>query len=254
MKKLLAVILSFIMLFSLTGCGERGYDSEEVKKAGKLVVGVTEFAPMNYMENGEWTGFDTEFARLFAKEKLGVEVEFVEIIWDTKFEVLEDYTVDCIWNGMTLSSEANEKASVSDSYLRSAQMLVTKAELAGNYKDGYDIKDLKFGAEKGSAAEECLVRAGYKKVVFKETQTDAIEAVIAGETDAAVVDITLADAMIGQGKKYPQLAKVFEFSNEVYAVAFRKGSDLTEMLNEFMDEIRDEELLQLANKYGLTLA
>jgi len=254
MKKLLAIILSLIMLFSFVGCGERDYDSQEVKKAGKLLVGVTQFAPMNYIENGEWTGFDTEFARLFAKEKLGVEVEFVEIVWDEKFKVLEDCTVDCIWNGMTNSEEANKKASVSDAYLRNAQMLVTKAELAGNYKDGYDIRNLKLAVEKGSAAEECLVRTGYKDVAFKQTQIAAVESVINGQADGAVVDVTLVNAMIGEGKKYPQLAKVFDFSGEVYSVAFRQGSDLTEMLNDFIDEIRDEELLQLANKYGLTLA
>ena len=79
MKKLLALLLILIMSLSLIGC-KRGSDLEEIKKANKIVVGITYYEPVNFKVNGEWTGFDTEFARLFAKE-LGVEIEFKEISW-----------------------------------------------------------------------------------------------------------------------------------------------------------------------------
>ena len=54
-------------------------DLAYIQANGKLVVGITDFAPMDYQdENGEWIGFDADMAKAFAKS-LGVEAEFVEI-------------------------------------------------------------------------------------------------------------------------------------------------------------------------------
>ncbi len=254
MKKILSIILCIALIFAFAGCTEkRGTDLEEVQKAGKLVVGITDYAPMNYKIDGEWTGFDTEFATLFAKE-LGVEVEFVEIIWADRYTALDEYKIDCIWNAMTIMPMYQTNYSVSDPYVLCGQVLVMKADVVDNYENGYDVRKLKFALEKGSAGESCIVdREGFKNVVLKPTQQDALAAVAKGEADAAVVDVIIADMLVGKGKQFPQLAKGFDYSSEYCGVAFRKDSDLTEKLNEFMDEIRDEELIELANKYGLTL-
>ena len=253
MKKFLVFMLCLALAFSFLGCEMRGYDSEEVKKAGKLLVGVTEFEPMNYKVDGEWTGFETEFAKLFAKEKLGVEVEFVEIVWSERFQLLEDCKIDCIWNGASLTEAVKERADFSKSYIKNAQVIVAKADKIDDYVDGYAIKDLTVVVEEGSTAQECLERSGQKNVSFVESQMKALDCVELGEKDIAVVDLTLANAVLGKVKKYENLKKGFDISKETCAVGFRKGSDLTEMLNDYISEIWDEELLELANKYDLTL-
>ena len=255
MKKLLAIVLSLVMLLSFAGCGAEKTDSEVIKDNGKIIVGITDYAPMDYKEKGsdEWTGFDAEFARLFAKE-LGVEVEFIEIDWDNKFIELDAGTIDCVWNGMTITDEAKANASVSNPYVRNAQVLVMKADKVANYTNGEQAKDLKFAVEKGSAGADCAEREGYKNVTEVDTQSTALMEVEAGTADATIIDITMANAMTGEGTSYADLAKGFEYSSEEYGVAFRQGSDLTEMLNEFMASIKDTDLTKLAEKYELTLA
>ncbi|MBE6786724.1 MAG: transporter substrate-binding domain-containing protein [Ruminococcaceae bacterium] len=255
MKKLLAIVLSLVMLLSFAGCGAQKPDSELIKDNGKIVVGITDYAPMDYKEKGsdEWTGFDAEFARLFAKE-LGVEAEFIEIDWDNKFMELESKSIDCVWNGMTITDEAKLNASVSNAYVKNAQVLVMKADKVADIKKAEDAKDLKFAVEKGSAGADCAKEAGYKNIVEVGTQGDALMEVKAGTADATIIDITMANAMTGEGTSYVELAKGIEYSSEEYGVAFRKESDLTEKLNEFMASIKDGELKKLAEKYQLTLA
>ena len=85
-----------------------GSDVDYVKEKGKLVVGITEFEPMDYQnESGEWIGFDADMAKAFA-ESLGVDAEFVVIDWDNKILELDGKTIDCVWNGMTLTDEVTE--------------------------------------------------------------------------------------------------------------------------------------------------
>lgn len=251
MKKFLAIILSLLMLYLMCGC-ERGSDSEEVKNSGKLVVGVTVCEPMNYKVNGKWTGFDTEFAQLFAKEKLGVEVEFVEIDWSNRYNLLNEFEIDCIWNGMTIDTMQQAEYSVSDSYARNSQILVMMADRVSNFKNGYDVRKLIFATEKGSAGHLCAEREGFENLEFK-TQHEALKAVSTGMADAAIVDYTLAQVVVGEGKAYSNLATGFPFSDETYGVCFRKNSDLTKLVDEYIKEHRDKELFELSQKYGLTL-
>lgn len=255
MKKLLAIILSLVMLLSFAGCGAEKADSDVIKDNGKIIVGITDYAPMDYKEEGsdEWTGFDAEFARLFAKE-LGVEAEFIEIDWDNKFIELEAGTIDCVWNGMTITDEAKANASVSNAYVKNAQVLVMKADKVADIKATEDAKDLKFAVEKGSAGADCAKAAGYQNITEVDTQSTALMEVEAGTADATIIDITMANAMTGEGTSYADLAKGIEYSSEEYGVAFRKDSDLTEKLNTFMAEIKDGDLKALAEKYSLTLA
>ncbi len=255
MKKLLAIVLSLVMLLSFAGCGAEKTDSEAIKDNGKIVVGITEYAPMDYKEKGsdEWIGFDADFARLFAKE-LGVDAEFIEIDWDNKFIELESGTIDCVWNGMTITDEAKANASVSNAYVKNAQVLVMKADKVADIKTVEDAKDLKFAVEKGSAGAACAKDAGYKNITEVDTQSTALMEIQSGTADATIIDITMANAMTGEGTSYADLAKGIEYSSEEYGVAFRKDSDLTQKLNDFMASIKDSDLKALAQKYELTLA
>ena len=230
-------------------------DADYVIANGKLIVGITDYAPMDYKdENGEWTGFDAEFAKLFAEE-LGVECEFFVIAdWGKKFFELESKNIDVVWNGMTITEEALSNAAVSDPYVINAQVVVMNKDEVSKYADAESMKDLTFAVEEGSAGQSVATEAGLT-TISKQDQAGALMEVAAGTADACVIDITMANAMTGEGTDYADLAAGISLSSEEYGVAFRKGSDLADKLNTFMEALKaDGTLQQLAEKYELTLA
>ena len=126
-------------------------DVAYVQDKGTLVVGMTDFAPMDYRdENGEWIGFDADMAKAFA-DYLGVEVEFLEINWDNKLMELDTKGVDAIWNGMTITDEVTNGASVSEPYCNNGQVVVLPADKAADYQDVESLSGLSFAVENGSA-------------------------------------------------------------------------------------------------------
>lgn len=107
---------------------EADSDVEYIKNKGTFIVGITEFAPMDYKDdNGNWIGFDADMAKLVA-EKLGVEVQFVVIDWDMKILELNSKNIDAVWNGMTLTPEVTESMNCTNAYCNNAQVVVLKAE------------------------------------------------------------------------------------------------------------------------------
>ena len=258
MKKLIAVMLVLVLMLSLAACGAKdsGSDLKAIQKKGKIVVGITDYAPMDYKdENGEWTGFDAEFAQLFAKE-LGVECEFYIIAdWGKKFLELETQQIDAVWNGMTITEEATSNSSVSDPYVINAQVVVMKADVVGNYADPASMNGLTIAVENGSAGQDAANGIAGANVVALQDQAAALLEVKAGTADACVIDITMAYAMTGEGTDYADLAPGLSLTKELYGVSFRKGSDLTAAFNEFMAGLKADGTLQaLADKYDLTLA
>ncbi len=256
--KIISIVLTMVMLLALcTACGENkaASDFEYVSGNKKMVIGYTVYAPMNYEEDGKLVGFDTEFAEAVC-EKLGVEPEFVVIDWDNKFLELESKSIDCIWNGMTITDEAKLNASVSKAYVKNAQVVVMDKSKADAYKTAEDMKDLKFVAEAGSAGEAAIKDNGLDKNYTEvAAQSDALLEVMSGSADACVIDITMANAMTGEGTSYASLTSVCELTTEEYGIAFRKESDLTEKVNTIMDELKaDGTLEDIAKKYNLTLA
>ena len=171
-------------------------DVDYVKANGKMIIGITDYEPMNYKdEEGNWTGFDTEFA-LAVCEKLGVAAEFVEIDWDNKFVALESKAIDCIWNGMTISEDVLKNTSCSAAYVKNAQVVVMGKSAAENYTDAASMADLSFAVESGSAGASAAEENGLKNVVEVGTQTDALLEVKSGSCDACIIDLTMANAMV----------------------------------------------------------
>ena len=258
MKKVIALILALVLAAAcFAGCGsKKDSDLAYVKDNGKLIVGITDYAPMDYKdESGNWTGFDAEFAELVAKE-LGVEVEFFVLSdWEQKFYELETKNIDAVWNGMTITEEAKLNASVSDPYVINAQVVVMKADAVGSYTSPESLKGLRFAVENGSAGALALDDIGITDYVAVQDQTSAVMEVAAGTSDACVIDITMAYAMTGPGTSYADLGVGISLTSEEYGIAFRKDSDLTAKVNEIMKKlIADGTLPALAEKYGLTLA
>ena len=279
MKKMFALMLAMLMVFTcFAACGAQTpaadaptadaptadapaadapkTDLDEIKAKGVLVVGITDYAPMDYKdENGNWTGFDAEFAMMFAEE-LGVECEFFVIAdWGKKFLELDTKQIDAVWNGMTITEEALLNASVSNPYVVNAQVLVMKSDVVGNYADAASIVDLTVAVENGSAGQAAAEEAGVKDIVLVQDQAAALMEVAAGTSDACVIDITMANAMTGEGTSYADLAAGISLTSEEYGVGFRKESDVTAKFNAFMDKlIADGTLQALADKYSLTLA
>ena len=279
MKRLVSAFLAGAMALSLAACGgaaststaasasasasgsaavsqTAGSDLDYIKGKGKLVIGYTVYEPMNYTDaDGNFTGFDTELATAVC-EKLGVEPEFVEINWDTKVVELDAKSIDCIWNGMTLTDDIMANTATTKAYAKNAQVVVVKDDT--DYSSTADLVGKTVVAEAGSAGEaaiegdENLAQADY---VSKSVQTDCLMEVAAGTADAAVLDLTLANAMIGEGTDYASLKIVDELNAEEYGVAFRKGSDAAAAVDAAFDELKADGTMQaLADKYDLALA
>lgn len=254
MKKI-AWILS--VLLAVTACmlpALAETDSEYVKAKGVLVVGITDFEPMDYKnENGEWIGFDADMAKAFA-DSLGVQAEFVEIDWDNKVLELNGKSIDCVWNGMTLRPEVTEAMETANAYANNAQVVVLPVDKAANYADVAALSGLTFAVEAGSAGEEEIDKLGYAKTAVS-SQANALMEVAAGTSDAAVIDALMAAAMVGEGTGYAQLTYTLPLNSEEYGVGFRKGSDLAEMLNAFQATVyADGSMMALAEIYGVQAA
>ena len=227
-------------------------DVAYVQDKGTLVVGMTDFAPMDYKdeETGEWIGFDADMAKAFA-ESLGVEAEFLEINWDNKLMELDTKGIDVIWNGMTITDEVTNGASVSEPYCKNGQVVVLPADKAEDYQDVDSLSALSFAVENGSAGAAQLDALGLTYIA-KTTQADALMEVASGASDACVIDLLMAGAMIGEGTSYPELTYTVQLNNEEYGVAFRKGSDLTEAFNSFWKEAYDAgTVMEVATTYGV---
>ena len=291
MKKWMAVMLAGMMTAaSLGGCGSTGSTAETetpaeetgtaetdasdaasedaaaedsaagesdmayVQEKGTLVVGITDFAPMDYKdENGEWIGFDADMAKAFA-ESLGVEAEFVEIDWDNKILELDGKTIDCVWNGMTLTEDVLSAMECSNAYCNNAQVVIVPADVADQYQDEESLADLTFAVEAGSVGEEQVQALGLNYTPVT-AQSDALMEVAAGTSDAAVIDSLMAAAMVGEGTGYEDLTYTIGLNSEEYGVGFRKGSDLAAALNDFFaSSYADGTMESVAETYGVQAA
>lgn len=265
-KFILSIILAVLLIFTITACGnEQGevenaekLDSEVIKDKGKIVIGITYFEPMDFQdEDKNWIGFDAELAKMFAEE-LELEVDFQEINWATKEVELQAGTIDAIWNGLTWSEERAEQMGMSEAYLTNEQILVVPKGQAKNYNSLEDLKGKNIAVESGSAGQDYLDNElkDLAIPVEKEIQLDALTECVAKTVDGCIVDEIMARYLINkEGSNFSDLEIVeglLDSEEETYSVAFRKGSDLIEKVNEFFKAAQaDGRLKKLAEKYNL---
>lgn len=254
MKKKISAIAIIVAMVTvmLAGCGAGSSksDIDYIKGKGTLIVGITDFAPMDYQEGGEWVGFDADLARLVA-EDLGVEIKFVEIDWDNKILELDNKSIDVVWNGMTLTEEVASAMACTKPYLNNAQTVVVKADQAAQYQTIDDVKGLKFAVEAGSAGEAAAEENGFDYTSVT-SQADTLMEVEAGTSDASIIDSLMAGAMVGEGTSYADLTHTVDLTTEEYVVGCRKGSDLAAYIDEEIKKYTDEGKMQsLASEYGV---
>jgi len=235
-----------------TNAESGGSDLEYIQKKGTLVVGITEFQPMDYMDsNGEWIGFDADMAKAFA-ESLGVEAEFQLIQWGAKVLELDGRNIDVAWNGMTLTKEVTSAMSCSNPYFDNAQVVIVPKDKAADYQTVESLKDASFAVESGSAAQEQAKINGFTYTEVLDQATALLE-VSTGTSDAAIIDYLMATVMTGEGTSYENLTTTVSLNSEQYGVGFRKGSDLTEKLNEFFKTSYEDGTMQkIAETYHIT--
>lgn len=281
MKKMISAVMAGAMAVSMIACGgaassapiassasaassavssaaasseATGSDMEYVKNKGKLVVGITDFEPMDYKsDSGEWIGFDADLAKAFA-QSLGVEADFVEIDWDNKLLELNGKSIDCVWNGMTLIDEVTSSMECSNAYCNNAQVVVLPVDMAEKYQTVESLSDLNFAVESGSAGEAAAKELGLNFTPVSN-QASALMEVAAGTSGAAIIDSLMAGAMVGEGTSYDKLTYTLPLSDEKYGVGFRKGSDLAAALNDFFAASKEDGSMQtLAETYGVQAA
>ena len=288
-KKFWALLLALAMVLALAACGGKDASSDKsgdtgtsaaapedqtsgdagseqkdsdsdlayVQNKGTLVVGMTDFAPMDYRDaNGNWIGFDADMASAFA-ESLGVKVEFQEITWDYKVMELDAKSIDCVWNGMTLNDEVKAAMDTGNAYCLNAQVLVVPADKAADFESLTSLEGLNVAVESGSAGEDAAEALGASTTAVAK-QADALMEVSAGTADAAVIDLLMAGAMIGEGTNYANLTYTVNLNtaqgleSEEYGVGFRKGSDLVAAWNDFWSAaIADGSVLETGTTYGV---
>lgn len=270
-KRVLAGICAALMSLSIVACGSEeatnntteqastkgseavtaDSDLEYIKGKGTLIVGITDFAPMDYKDdNGEWIGYDADLAKKVA-ESLGVEVEFVEIDWDNKILELQNKSIDVVWNGMTLTPEVTNAMECTDPYLNNAQVVVVSSDKAAEVTTVEKAAQLSFAVESGSAGEAAAEENGFNYVAVK-SQADAVMEVSAGTSDACIIDLLMAGAMVGEGTSYDSLTHTVELTTEEYGIGCRKGSDLAAYINDELKALyEDGTMEEIANTYGV---
>ncbi len=267
--KLLVVFLTLAMAISMMACSsaastnsnldeKKSEDSEEgdsdtayIKDKGTLIVGITDFAPMDYKDdNGDWIGYDADLAKKVA-ESMGVEVEFVEIDWDNKILELENKSIDVVWNGMTLTPEVTNAMECTNAYCNNAQVVVVNSDVADKINSVEAASKLSFAVESGSAGEAAANENSFNYVAVK-SQSDAVMEVAAGTSDACIIDLLMAGAIVGEGTSYPDLTHTVELTTEEYGIGCRKGSDLASYINEQLKAMYDDGTMEeIATKYGV---
>jgi polar amino acid transport system substrate-binding protein len=142
----------------------------DVVASKKLIVGYTEFAPIAYHDgdgaDAKFVGFDIDLAKavvayLNKTYSVEIEIEFELIDWNQKEALLENGTIDLVWNGMTITDERVENMAMSIPYLANKQVPIVKKSDAANYGKNKDELIAKATeaiviVEKGSAGEEIV--------------------------------------------------------------------------------------------------
>lgn len=273
MKKLnlkaMAAAMAAVLTLGVAGCSSESASSDassgngssvstedlslqKVKDAGKLILGLdATFKPMGYTdENNEIVGFDIDCAEEVCK-RLGVELVKQPINWDTLTTDLNVGKCDCVWNGLSINEERQEKMNLTDPYMKNAMVFVVKGDSTVEKMD--DLKGKKISVQNGSSAQTILEACDIKDDITISpiaTNVEALQQLELGVVDAVFLDEVVADYEIkNSGKDYKKLAEGLE--EEEYAIAFRKDDQaLRDAVQQTLSEMKaDGKLAEISTKW-----
>ena len=217
----------------------------DIRQKGTLVIGLDDtFAPMGFRdESGELVGFDIDLANAVC-EQLGVTAEFQPIDWDSKEMALAAGTIDCVWNGMSITPERQEAMSLSQAYLNNKIVILCKEGVTIEAKE--DLANYNIGIQAGSAALEAVQadEALYAAIEGQLTEYPTYDEVIL-DVQAGRLDCMIIDEVYG-GYKNAQLGGIFtvapvDFGDDLYAIGFRKAdAELTQAVNEALNALIED--------------
>lgn len=236
MKKLitltLTLILSIVACFSLTACG-----------------------------GDKFTGFDIELARevvdyLNDEYDVDLEIEFTEIDWDSKEALLENGTIDLVWNGMTITPARAENMTISLPYLYNKQVAVVRVADVNTYTSVASMAGANVGAESGSAGEGVIADQNIgAEYISADSQLDALMALDNGSIDVAIIDSVMAGYYTSTGVYKDKMVIVnnLVLAQEEYGIAAKKGNEsFMAKINEALLALIDGAYAEVAEDFGLT--
>lgn len=251
MKKIISIILCLTMLFgatlALTSCQKKGKTLAEVQEAGKLVVATSpDFPPFENLEGGEVVGIEIDIMNLICEE-LGVELELVQIPFDSVLPGVQTAKYDVGVSGITVTPEREKNTLFSDVYYIAAQSIVVRADSEINSKA--DLEGKKISVQLGTTAEDFCLEEGYT-VDSYEANPEAKTALTSGKVEAWVVDNLTAIQMC-EGDDSVRILNE-SMTEEPYAFAFCFGSeDLVDAINDILNELIDNgTVANIFAKYG----
>ena len=251
MKRVISLCLTAAMMMSFVGCGasknepvvdelDHGLGNEPAVTAegevpqlgGKIIVGLDdEFPPMGFRdENNEIVGFDIDLAKA-AAEKLGSEIEFQPIDWDTKELELENGNIDLIWNGLTITDERTAAMDFTMPYLKNKQIIIVKND--SEIQSKADLTGKNIGVQAGSSALDAVegdeMYADLGEVNSYDTNILAFTDLDIQRVDAVVADEIVARYYLANNENDFRVIEDGNFGDEVYGVAAKKGN--TELIS-----------------------
>ncbi len=250
MKKLIALALALVLCLSLAACGaKKGPSLAKVQKAGKMTVATSpDFPPFESLEGDKVVGIEVDIMNLIAKE-LGVEIEFVQMDFESVLVAIQSAKYDCAMSGITVDADRQKNMLFTDPYYNAAQVIVVKAD--STIKGKADLTDKTVSVQSGTTAESGCNDAGIK-IQGYAANADAKAALTTGKVDAWVVDNLTAMQMVQEGDGMVILEE--KLTEEPYAFAFAFGSeDLVAKINEIQKKLIDDGTIeQIFVNYGET--
>ena len=221
MKKIIALIICILTIVCLfTSCSAQGKSLEEVKAAGKLTVATSpDFPPFESLEGSEVVGIEVDIMQLIAAE-LGVELEIVQMDFDSVLLGVQSAKYDCGMSGITATEARKENMLFTTPYYMAAQVIVVRE--GSDIKGKADLEGKKVSVQTGTTADEGCTEAGYDVQAFA-ANADAKAALTTGKVDAWVVDNLTAFQMVEEGDGLVVLDE--NMTDEPYAFAFAFGSE-----------------------------
>ena len=250
MKKIIVLVLALVMAAAcLTACGAKGATLKDVQKAGKMTIATSpDFPPFESLEGNEVVGIEVDIMKLICAE-LGVEVEFVQMDFDSVLVGIQAAKYDCAMSGITVTPEREKNMLFTDAYYNAAQVIVVKEDSA--IKGKADLADKTVSVQTGTTAESGCQDEGIEVQAFT-ANADAKAALTTGKVDAWVVDNLTAMQMVEEGDGLVILEE--KMTEEPYAFAFAMGSeDLVAAINEALNElVADGTVESIFDSYGET--